>query len=374
MAAWPTLALFLLQRVFAILFYVGANDDHSTDGLLRWDAGWYRQVATDGYDTWPKYTPTGEATRTNLAFFPLFPLAGRALAALTPLDAGSALLVLAWIGSLVGAWGVFAVGNHLGGRWAGAALALAWGASPQSMVLVMGYPEGWLTAAIAFALLFLLTDRPVPAGLACLFAGLLQPASLPLVAVIALWAFIRAIRSARAGGPSSERREYLLAGALAPAGMLAVMVGIALRTGRPFGYFAVQADWGSEMGSPLTFITTMHEQVFLRQAGVPRSAIYAPIIIGYLILLALLVGQLNQALSRDFVWVVAYTALATLLVLANQDFFHSIPRHFLPVFTLLIPVALLRTSRVGAGLALAVASVGSTWWGAYYIVHSTVSI
>lgn len=375
LTARPTLALFVLQRVFVLAVYIAVSQGQWLHGLERWDASWYRQIAANGYDEWPKLTPSGKGAISNLAFFPLFPMAGRLLAAVTPLDAGSALICLAWVGSLVGAWGVFAVGNHLGGRVVGMVLALAWGASPQAMVLLMGYPEGWLTAAVAFAILFLLTDRPVAAGLACLVAGLLQPTSLPIVTIVALWCVTRAIQSVRSGRWAAASRRYLAGAVLAPAGLVGVIVWIAVRTGRLLGYLDVQAQWDSNVGSPLTALLTMHKEIFLEGRGVvPRTAVYAPIIIGYLVLLALLVGQLRRGQPRNLPWVVGYTVISTLLVFGNQEYFNSIPRHFLPVFTLLLPLAALRSNRTGAVLALGAATIASAWWGTYFVLYSTVSI
>ncbi|MGH8160772.1 MAG: hypothetical protein ACRESR_01210 [Gammaproteobacteria bacterium] len=57
-------------------------------GALNWeDGGWYSQIAADGY----KYRP---GVRSNVAFFPAYPLLGRALTAAAGVRAEAALLLV----------------------------------------------------------------------------------------------------------------------------------------------------------------------------------------------------------------------------------------------------------------------------------------
>jgi hypothetical protein len=58
--------------------------------FTRWDGRWYSGIATDGYE----YDPN---KRSNLAFFPLYPLLGRALSALTHLRPEVSLLIVAHV-------------------------------------------------------------------------------------------------------------------------------------------------------------------------------------------------------------------------------------------------------------------------------------
>ncbi len=57
-------------------------------GAFNWEDGnWYRQIAAEGYT----YRPRG---RSNVAFFPVYPLLGRALIAATGIRAEAALLIV----------------------------------------------------------------------------------------------------------------------------------------------------------------------------------------------------------------------------------------------------------------------------------------
>lgn len=69
------------------------------DGWVRWDAGWYRDIAVRGYVN----EAVGPSGQRNLAFYPLYPLAIRAVSVLVgdPLVAGMLVSNLAFLGALV---------------------------------------------------------------------------------------------------------------------------------------------------------------------------------------------------------------------------------------------------------------------------------
>jgi hypothetical protein len=69
------------------------------DGWTRWDAGWYRHIATHGYLD-QVVGPTGQR---NLAFYPVYPLTMRivGLSGLDPLAAGILVSNLAFLGALL---------------------------------------------------------------------------------------------------------------------------------------------------------------------------------------------------------------------------------------------------------------------------------
>jgi hypothetical protein len=62
------------------------------DGLLGWDAGWYRSIADHGYVA---------AGRESLRFFPLYPLLGRWLGSVPGVGTGVALVVVANVAALL---------------------------------------------------------------------------------------------------------------------------------------------------------------------------------------------------------------------------------------------------------------------------------
>jgi hypothetical protein len=77
----------------------GFPDNLWLDGWARWDAGWYRHIATHGYVD-EVVGPTGQR---NLAFYPLYPSTMRlvSLSGLDPLAAGILVSNLAFLAALL---------------------------------------------------------------------------------------------------------------------------------------------------------------------------------------------------------------------------------------------------------------------------------
>lgn len=372
--AWPTMLLFAVQRLLFLVAARARPGDRLVDGgLLRWDAGWYLQIAARGYDDFPTLGPDGHLVRSNLAFFPFLPKTAAALEALTGADLRWILLVLAWLGAMFGALGVFALGNALHGRWVGMALTLAWGAMPQAVVLVMGYPEGWLAGAVAFALLALITRRPLLAGVLGAWAGTIKPDSLPLVAVVGVWLVWLIVARIR-GSHALPWWRLLAALVVTPAGLAAVMVFVAVATGRLFGYAAVQDQWGTHTASPLGLFGRIHEVAFDPAQSVPAQATYIGVILSAMVLVGLLVGMVGPDNWTRYLPLAAYTSLATLLVFSHHEYFWSLPRHLMPHVPLLLPLVTIRQNRVVAGLLLVFVTLVSAEWGASFLAMSRYSI
>ena len=115
------------------------------NGLLGWDADWYRRIALYGYDGVPEQ---------GLRFFPLLPELARVLGLGTSLGIGIALLVLAngpalAVGALVARLVRVEGGDEHLARLAATLMALA----PPAFVLVMGYTEAIAICALLGAIL-----------------------------------------------------------------------------------------------------------------------------------------------------------------------------------------------------------------------------
>lgn len=140
--------LVLLGWVAAVVWTEVARDGERslamTQGLFGWDGVFYRGLAENGYLREPL-----EAVR----FFPLFPLAGRALGVLVGSPA-LALLLIANVGALLGAALVRRLGIE-SGLSAAAATRAGWllSLAPPAFVLVWGYAEGLFIVLAAGTLL-----------------------------------------------------------------------------------------------------------------------------------------------------------------------------------------------------------------------------
>ncbi|HVW32623.1 MAG TPA: mannosyltransferase family protein [Acidimicrobiia bacterium] len=208
--------------------------------LNRWDAGWFLQVAHDGY---PAHLPTaaGHAVESTLAFFPLFPLLLRLLAALTPLSDALAGIAISLAAGAVAVAAMSRIALRLTGDPDRALRAVVlFSFFPGSMVLSMSYSEGVFVALAALCLLALLEERWWSAGLWAALATASRASALALVPAC-LWQAVRVVRRDRRPGP-------LVAPLLAPLGTIAYFGFLWVRSGDPFIYLRAEKAWDSGLG------------------------------------------------------------------------------------------------------------------------------
>ncbi len=150
-------------------------------GLLGWDAAWYRDIALDGY---------GGIDDRGLRFFPLFPMLARAVAWIPGVSTGFAVVFLANVFALAAGFLMFELA-----RREGKDIALARRAvwilylAPTAFVLVMGYAEATLITAALVSLLALRSKHWWVAAAAGVVAGLTRPVGVLLVvpALVEAW-------------------------------------------------------------------------------------------------------------------------------------------------------------------------------------------
>lgn len=152
------------------------------NGLLGWDADWYRRIALQGYDGVPEQ---------GLRFFPLLPEIARVLGFGTSVGVGIALLVLANGPAL----GVGAMAHRLvrmeGGDAALARLAATLVAlAPPAFVLVMGYTEAIALCALLGAIIAARRRSWAVAAACGLVAGLARPTGMLLGIPLVLLALV----------------------------------------------------------------------------------------------------------------------------------------------------------------------------------------
>ncbi|MEV0176926.1 hypothetical protein AB0I00_38170 [Streptomyces sp. NPDC050803] len=316
----------------------------------QWDADWYLGIADHGYAHELGTTPSSN----NMAFFPLYPVLVKALAAVTPGSRASTGLCLALVASVVAAWGVFAVGDLLYGRRVGVLLTVLWAAFPVGLVQWMGYTESLFTACAAWSLYAVLTGRWLWAGGGAVLAGLTRPTGVAVAAAVTVAALLTLRR-----GPFAPR--VLAAALLAPLGWCGYVGWVGLRLGRWDGYFAVQRLWRNELDGGAETLRRMRELLVYD----PTPQLFLVLVTGTLlvsaVLFALSVGD------RQPLPLLVFTGVLLAIVLASGGVYFPRARFLLPGFPLLLPVALhlSRASRRYRALALTAAVAGSAYWGAY---------
>jgi len=319
-------------------------------GLLGWDAGWYEAIARFGY------APLGHQ---SLRFFPLFPLAGRLLATFPGIDAGTAIVLLANAGALVGTalLRVLVLRETGDVRLADRTVWLL-SLAPPAFVLVMGYAEGPLLVCTVGCFVALRRGAGrgrwsgptgpnwwVAAGLG-LAAGLVRPLGVLLVFPVAVEVVRRWPRS-----PSGERMAATAALA-APVAGVGIFLGWSWAVyGTPLLPVRVQTQSGHHGGLSDPFRTLVDDA-----RGVLHHHFGTALHVPWVILVVVLVVVCWRRLPAP------YGAFATAVVLialsgTNLD---SFERYALSAFPLVVAGASLmaepRVERAvlilaGAGLA-----------------------
>jgi hypothetical protein len=238
--ATPLLAWLASRVVVVVAIAVGnlvRGDGRSIAAALHlWDGNWYLDAA-GGYEL--PAVAAADVGKSDIAFFPLFPLAIRALTVLglSPLAAGVVVTAVAGALAVVAIWLLV---YRLEGVDTADRAAWLVALFPASVVLTMIYAEGVMMAAVAACLLALHERRWVTAGIFAALASAARPNGIAVAAACAVAALL-AIR---------QRREWraLAAPLLAPLGMVGYLGWLWLRTGAPEVWFRVQREgWGETM-------------------------------------------------------------------------------------------------------------------------------
>ncbi|MEV7120225.1 hypothetical protein [Kitasatospora griseola] len=335
---------------------------HPWDVLGSWDGLWYQKVAQLGYD--PQLIPDqGFFTikQNSAAFFPMYPGLIR-LVSSTGLGLYGSGMLVSVVASFVAAAGIFAVVSRLYGHRAGVIAAGLWAAFPGSGVEWAVYSESVFVALAAWACYFVIDRNWLSAAVVTFMAGLARPSSVPLIAGVALAAAIALWkRSDGVAGP-------LTAIVLPPIGCLGYLGWVGYRMGHLDGYITLQRggwlhffDWGRYTLRAATNV--------LRGESNYLFTYPTEDLIAVLVLLALPILLVSLLSKRPPLVLTVYTVGTLVMVLGSQQMFGTLSRFVLPIFPLLIPlaVALARVRLRNLATVLGVAALSSGWFAGYVI-------
>ena len=334
-----------------ILWIWASAENQSLLGLLgnKYDSVWYLQIINDGYDD-------GESAHSNMAFFPLYPMLARVLAAITPLGSMGAALVLSWAAGLAAAWGLYVLGKHLHDRRTGIFLAVLWGAVPHAVVESMAYTETLFTALAVWALYAVLAKRWLMAGLLCLVAGLSRPTATALIAVVGLAALVAIFRK-----PSDWRPWVALV--VAPVGWVGYLAWVGYRMGRFDGWFYIEDEgWNTGWdggGYTLNFAT----KVLTEESPLDFYVVT-------LIMLLALALFAHSVIQRQPWPLLLYSAVLLVTTIGGYEMYNAKARFLLVAVPLLLPVAtaLARTRTAGAIVTMSTLTLISAYFGGYLLL------
>ncbi len=290
--------------------------------LARWDAGWYAEIARSGYSFSP-------ASQSSVAFFPLYPLAMRAL---------SSLGLDVWIaGALLSAC-AGAVALVLFEIWARRLLPEQ---ASSATVLLASYPfafylfgivysDALFLALVVGAFLALETDRPwLSAAL-----GALATATRPVAPAVVLGLLLRSVERRRARNENLRAVDFVPA--LAALGLVAYMAFLEGAFDDATAFATAQAAPGWDQ--PPTWRTWLKVAWF--EALFPRSAPLVAIRLGGHALVTLVALALVWPTKSRLGWGYAvYAAAAVGLPAVSSKDFQGLGRYVLAAFPLFLTLS-----------------------------------
>ncbi len=305
--------------------------------LLGWDASWYRDIASVGYDG---------VAREAVRFFPLLPALGWTAGLLAGGHAGIGVLLVSNGAALAAAFVMHRLVLEESGD-AGLATRSVWllALAPSAFVLVMGYAESLLLVASIVAFLYLRRQRFLPAAAAAYLAALSRPVGLAL-AVPALVEAVRGFRTV----PPGEWWPRLTA-VLAPvAGTATYLAYVGVTVGDPLRPLQLQ-EQAVRRGAFVDPFTRLLEAGRDLVAGhLIGSGLHLPWALG---LVALLIVCLRR-------WPLAYGlyAGAVLVVALSASNLDSLQRYGLSAFPLVMALATLTRAAWAERVAIALSTAG----------------
>ncbi|MCC3772315.1 hypothetical protein K6I34_005790 [Streptomyces sp. UNOC14_S4] len=357
---WPPLAVYAATAALHLVL-LAAMDGPDGPGLrarlLSWDGLLYADIAANGYPDSYTYTPEGQLTGNNLAFFPLYPLLIRTVHALTGLDhdiAGVVVAHLALIAALVVVQCLFT--RLYGRRTATVATVLLAGAQPMAMAFFMSYSESLFLALAAGTLLAAHRRAWLTAGTLALLTGLTRPAAAAAVAALAVAAGLELLRQRRWSA------RPVAAVALACAGTPLYLWWVGRRVGDLDAWFTIQeAGWGTHWDNGKAFWDFLADTFAHGDGWVPVSTA---------VLLLALVCATVLAWERG-AWppLLVHGTGIVVLTLCQSNYSHSKLRLLVPALLFLVPAAraLARARTRTAVVALAAATAFGCWYGAHML-------
>ena len=371
--AWPAVGVYLAIRlvstaVFAIL---SAGHGYAQRGLFVFvDSGWYRLIAEHGYNTHIA------AFGSPFPFFPLYPGLMRLGHDVTGLNVDVVGVIITWIAAAACAWALFEIGRLVRDARTGVIFAALWALLPSAVIEGASYADTLAICLSAWALYALLRRWWVAAGILAFFAGLTRPTANALVATVCVAALIELIK--RRGhlrddmsGAAAWRPWFALV--IPPLGMIGFLAYVAHRMGSLTGYLKAQKQWGTGFSNVQFVLHRIHEGMLGTAPGYqnyPTLITTAALLIAPVLIVLLILQRVPWPL-------LCYTIIVAAIVYASIHVYTVVPREFLALFPLLLPVAsaLAKVQRRPAVyLVLAALAVGAGWYACYIPINAGGSI
>jgi Gpi18-like mannosyltransferase len=292
--------------------------------FTSWDGLWYMDIVRHGY---PRNVPpdvTYHVTEARAAFFPLFPLLGRAFDRVWPGGDSFAVLTMNVGLGLIAVVLVAMIADRLYGERVARTTATLMALFPGSFVLSFAYSEALMLVLAAACLLMLLDQEWTAAGVFAALATATRPNGVALIAACLVAAYV-AVR---------DRRDWssLTAVALAPIGFITFQVWLGQHTGETFVWFRVQREaWDEGASFGWTAIQNTVEAIWQPMTS-PTDTITALSFAAMVVLLVL-------AWKAKLPWILTAYSWAIIVLMLVPATVTARPRFLFTAFPLLIGAA-----------------------------------
>ena len=298
------------------------------DALIRWDAGWYGEIAQNGY--WLK---PGE--QSPIAFFPLYPLLIRAVAFLG---------LNRWIAAVAVSFLAAMTGLYLFARWAKQVSPTTWRTAFWLLALYpfaeylygVVYSDALFLVLVVGAFFALERDRPLLATV----IGALACACRPVAPAVVVGLLARSLEKRWVRGDGFRPTDFLPA--LAGLGLLAWMLYLQVRFGDPLAFAHVQGvpGWDQPPGwhswLKLEWFRTMFPKVPL-EIGLRLG--------GHALVTVLALILVIPTFKRLGVGYGVFTLLVIGIPAVSSKDFQGLGRYVIAAFPLFVTMALLLEER-----------------------------
>jgi hypothetical protein len=282
--------------------WTGAHPGY-LDMALLWDAQWYRKIAEQGYPATLPIDAAGVVQQNPWAFFPGFPMAARAVMAVTGLPFSMAAVLLNLVLGACTVVVLLRLLRRVASRRVAVGGVVLLCTFPASPVLQVAYSESLALLLLALALCWLVERRYLLSGVAVLALSLSRPVVAPFAVVVLAHLVLRWRRRGQEPFPVPERVQVVGLGLVAAASTLLWPAVVGASTGVPDAYRLTQGAWR----------TSGRVQPFEQAFGISRLlwGDHGPwfLLVGALVLAAAVLAPWGRRLGVELqTWCVAYPA------------------------------------------------------------------
>jgi Gpi18-like mannosyltransferase len=303
------------------LFWHWFPENHYLDSFFRWDSGWYNDIVKNGYS----YDPNQQS---NVAFFPLYPLLVKLIAAITSLDEPIAALLLSNLCLVIALFFVYKISSiYLSKKGSDRVLVLML-LFPTSFFYSSFYTESLYLLVISASFYFFLNKKYLLSGIWGCLATLVR---VPGLLLLFSFGFELGWNYFTKKEKLTKEIFYLL---LIPCGLIAYMLFLYFKFKEPLAFLTIQKLWGrSDNIFPLITLIIAFKNINFLFPKDPANAInfldffFSVSFLGLLIV-ALIKNLLNSSL-------LVFSFLSILLPLTTGTTI-SIMRYILPLFPIFI--------------------------------------